>query len=256
LAALGADIRVYPLSDWDRAASSAAERVVVAGGDGSIGSAAVAAAESGVPLAVVPTGTANDFARALGLPEDLTAACRLAVNGLQTRQLDLGRMDERPFVNVASVGLPPAAARKAHDLKRPLGALAYALGALRAGLTARPVEGALRCDGVQAFSGRAWQVTVACTGAFGAGSRVHADPQDGALDVVIVDSTARPKLAVRAYGLRRGELESQSGVRSFRARLVELQVPEGTAYNVDGELVTSGAATFFALPRAFQVIVG
>jgi diacylglycerol kinase (ATP) len=256
LAALGADVRVYPLSDWDRAVSSAAERIVVAGGDGSIGSAAAAAAESQVPLAVVPAGTANDFARALGLPDDLTAACRLAVNGVRTRSLDLGRMGKRPFVNVASVGLPPAAARKARGLKSFLGAPAYALGALRAGLTAKPVDGALRCDGAEVFSGRAWQVTVACTGAFGAGSRVKADPQDGALDVVVVDSTARLKLAVRAYGLRRGELESQSGVRSFRAQRVELQVAEGTAYNVDGELVTSGAATFIALPRAFQVIVG
>jgi diacylglycerol kinase (ATP) len=256
LAALGADVHVYPISDWDGAASQAVERIVVAGGDGSIGSAAAAATESGVPLAVVPAGTANDFARALALPDDLTDACRLAVNGGRTRPLDLGRMDERPFVNVASVGLPPAAARKAQGLKRFFGAPAYAVGALRAGLTAKPVEGALRCDGTEVFSGRAWQVTVACSGAFGAGSRVRADPGDGALDVVVVDSTARLKLAVRAYGLRRGELESQSGVRSFRARRVELQVPDGTPYNVDGELVTTGAATFVALPRAFQVIVG
>ena len=99
-------------------------------------------------------------------------------------------------------------------------------------------------------------MSAAARGAFGAGSRVKANPEDGALDVVVVDSTARLKLAVRAYGLRRGELESQSGVRSFRARRVELQVPDGTPYNVDGELVTSGAATFVALPHAFQVIVG
>ena len=111
-------------------------------------------------------------------------------------------------------------------------------------------------DGLAHIAIGAWQVTVACSGAFGAGSRVRADPGDGALDVVVVDSTARLKLAVRAYGLRRGELESQSGVRSFRARRVELQVPDGTPYNVDGELVTTGAATFVALPRAFQVIVG
>ena len=65
----------------------------------------------GVPLAVVATGTANDFARRMGLSDDLGTACRLAVRGTRLRRLDLARIDGRPFVNVASAGLAPAAAR-------------------------------------------------------------------------------------------------------------------------------------------------
>ena len=256
LAKLGAAVDVYRISDWEEAARSTPDRIVVAGGDGSIGWAAAAAAAARVPLAVVAAGTANDFARAFGIPDDLGSACGLAMNGARARPVDLGRMGGRPFVNVASVGLPPAAARRARGWKRPLGSLAYALGALRAGLVAQPVECDLRCDGAEVFSGRAWQVTVACTGAFGAGSRVAADPADGALDAVVVDATARPKLVRRAYGLRRGELESQPGVRSFRAHRVDLEVPDGTAYNVDGELVERGSTSMTAVARAFEVIVG
>ena len=252
----GASVEVYSLSDWERAASADPARIAVAGGDGSVGCAAAAAAASGVPLAVIPAGTANDFARVLGLPDDLSTACRLALRGTKTRALELGRMDDRPFVNVASVGLPPVAARKARKWKRPLGAVAYALGALRAGLTAKPVVCTLHCDGSVAFTGPAWQVTVACTGAFGAGSRVEADPSDGALDAVVVEATRRSALVVRAYGLRRGELESQAGVRSFRGRSVQLEAPAGTAYNVDGEIVEADGVTFSAAPRAFEVIVG
>jgi diacylglycerol kinase (ATP) len=256
LEALGGAVEVYPLSEWRRAARSNADRIVVAGGDGSVGSAAAAASAAAVPLGVIPAGTANDFARALGLPDEPPTACRLAVNGVRTRSLDLGRMGDRPFVNVASVGLPPVAASAARNWKRPLGSLAYALGAARAGLTAKPVGCTLRCDGAPVFSGRAWQVTVACTGAFGAGSQVVANPSDGLLDVVVVCATPRLTLALRAYGLRRGGLASQRGVRSFRARRVELQVPERTAYNVDGELVETGAAVFGAVAGAFEVIVG
>jgi YegS/Rv2252/BmrU family lipid kinase len=256
LGALGAEVDAYPPSEWRAAARSSAGRIVVAGGDGSIGIAAAAAAEASVPLAVVPVGTANDFAHALALPEDVGAACRLAVSGTRTRALDLGRMGERPFVNVASIGLPPAAARRASGLKRLVGPLAYALGAIRAGLTAKPIECALRCDESEVFAGSAWQVTVACTGAFGAGASVSADPSDGALDAVVVEATPRPTLVVRAFGLRRGQLESQRGVRSFRGRLIELEVAPGTTYNVDGEIVEGRSAAFTAEPEAFEVVVG
>ena len=85
-----------------------------------------------------PVGTANDFARALGLPEDLAEAVELAATGRRTERLDLGRVGERPFVNAASAGLSPVAAREAHGLKRALGPLAYTVGALRAGLFADP----------------------------------------------------------------------------------------------------------------------
>jgi YegS/Rv2252/BmrU family lipid kinase len=256
LSALGAEVDLYPPSHWQAVARSKARRIVVAGGDGSVGAAAAAAAHANVPLAVVPVGTANDFARALELPDELAAACRLAVHGIRTRALDLGRMGRRPFVNAASVGLPPAAARNARGWKRLLGSLAYVWGSLRAGLSAKPIACALRCDGSEVFSGRAWQATVACTGAFGAGSRVDADPSDGALDAILVEAAPRPALAIRAVGLRRGSLESQRGVRSFRGRRIELQVPEGTAYNVDGEVVEANGVVFTAAPRAFEVVVG
>ncbi len=256
LVALGAQVDPYPPSRWESAARSSADRLVVAGGDGSVAGAAAAAARAGIPLAVVPAGTANDLAHALGLPDDLAAACRLAVHGTRTRSLDLGRMGERPFVNVASIGLPPVAARKARGWKRLLGPVAYGLGAIRAGLSAKPIRCELLCDSSMVFAGAAWQVTVACSGAFGAGSRVHADPADGALDAVVIEAGPRLALALRAFGLRRGELESQSGVRSFRGRRIELRLPKSTAYNVDGDMVQSGTAVFAATPRAFEVVVG
>lgn len=89
----------------------------MAGGDGSIAPAAAAAASAGIPLAVIPAGTANDFARELDLPRDIEEACRLAAAGRETRSLDLGRMGERPFVNIASAGLAPVAASEASGLK-------------------------------------------------------------------------------------------------------------------------------------------
>src|SRR5689334_17736909 len=91
----------FSLAELAQVAEFAPERIVVAGGDGSIAPVAEVAGRLGVPLAVIPTGTANDFARACELPLDVDAAARLAVSGNSLRELELGRLaGGRPFVNV------------------------------------------------------------------------------------------------------------------------------------------------------------
>ena len=256
LEAAGADVREFPLERLEEAAAAGADRLAVAGGDGTIAPAAAAAAGAGLPLAVIPIGTANDFARGLRLPLDLGAACRLAASGSELRTLELGRMDGRPFVNVASLGLAVRAAQRAHALKRGLGAPAYLLGAVRAGLTEAPVDCRVTCDGVELFDGAAWQVMVASSGRFGAGSRVGvADPGDGLLDVAVIAGGSRLRLAAYAYGLRSGRITARRGVRHARASLVEVAVPERTPYNVDGEIILHGPARFEIEPRAFELVV-
>ena len=77
--AAGATVSRFDIEQLERAVRSRPDRLVVAGGDGSIAPAAAAAGAAGIPLAVVPAGTANDFAERLGLPSDVAAACELAV---------------------------------------------------------------------------------------------------------------------------------------------------------------------------------
>jgi diacylglycerol kinase (ATP) len=252
----GAEVSRFGLDEASGAVASHPQRVVVAGGDGTIGCGAEVAARAGVPLAVVPVGTANDFARAMEIPLDPADAVKLAVRGARTESLDLGGFDGRPFVNAASAGLSPVAARKAHGLKRMLGPLAYAVGALRAGLTAEPVHCHVRCDGAELFGGRAWQVTVACTGAFGGGAGVDADPRDGVLDVVVIEATSRARLAMYAYGVRAGRIERHSGVITGAGREVEVDAERRTGFNVDGELVDAEEVRCTVEARAFEVVVG
>ena len=256
LRGLGVAVKSFGVGDAAAAARSGTDRIVVAGGDGSIGEGAAAAAVADCPLAVIPVGTANDFARELDLPKDLEKACRVAVEGTETVRLDLGRFDGRPFVNVVSAGLSPAAAREAEGLKKALGPLAYTLGALRAGLTAQPLECEVSGDGRNLFTGRAWQVSVACTGAFGAGASLDADAQDGRLDVVVVPAGTRVALVRRAFGMRRGTLRHQEPVGDHLAREVILEVPRGTRFNVDGDVERSGPCEFTVEPGAFELLVG
>jgi YegS/Rv2252/BmrU family lipid kinase len=256
LRARGLGLSRFDVERADEAIGAQPERILVAGGDGSVGRAAEAAARARVPLGVVPVGTANDFARAAGLPLDLAAASELAAAGRRTTRLDLGRAGKRPFVNAASAGLSPVAARRAHGLKRAIGPLAYTIGALRAGLSASPVTARTIVDGTSVFDGDAWQVIVAVTGAFGAGAEVDADPADGRLDLVVIEAGSRARLLVRAYGLRSGNVEAQRGVRSARGAEIEVETDDGAGFNVDGELLGATRLNFTVEPQAFELIVG
>jgi diacylglycerol kinase (ATP) len=219
---------------------------------------AAAAGAAGIPLAVIPVGTANDFARRMGLPDTLTGACRLAVHGKKLHSLELGWMnDKRPFLNVASAGLPAQAAERARSWKNRLGPLAYAAGAVTAGISAKPLTCLVECDGDELLAGEAWQVTVAASGAFGAGATVEeADPSDGALEVVAIEAGPRLGLVSLAYHLRKGNLTSHPRAYHKRCDDVEVQVPDCTRFNVDGEVVTEGDARFRAVKGAFRLVIG
>jgi diacylglycerol kinase family enzyme len=257
LARFGAEVRHLGLDELE-ADPSGLHRVVVAGGDGSVAPVAAVAGRAGLPLAVLPVGTANDFARRLGLPDDLAAACKLAVHGTRLRSLELGWMNgERPFVNVASAGLPAPAAEHARSWKDRLGPLAYAAGALRAGLTAKPLPCLVECGDLELLAGEAWQVTIAASGAFGAGAVVEeADPGDGALEVVAIEAGPRIGLLSLAYRLRSGRVTGHPRAFHVRCEDAHVQTPSGTRFNVDGELVTAGDARFTAAKDAFRLVVG
>jgi diacylglycerol kinase (ATP) len=233
------------------------DRIAVAGGDGSIGPAALCAHELGVPLAVIPVGTANDFARAKRLPlDDLEAACALARDpDATTTHAELGMAGDRPFVNAAAAGLSVAAANAAKPHKPRLGALAYALGAIKAGLTATPLRCAVTCDGRQTFKGRAWQVVVGVTGAFGGGSAIGiTSAHDGQLDVAVVPAGSRPSLVRRAFGMRTGRLTEQSDITHRQAGVIEVQTAGHPTFNVDGETCRCEPACFVLRTGGFDVV--
>lgn len=253
----GAQVVGVPIDELDGPLPTGVDRLVMVGGDGSIGVGARAAHAAGVPLAVVPTGTANDFARAVGLPTELDDACALAADpAATTHRYEVGELDGHPFVNAATAGLSVAASRHAESLKSRLGPLAYLVGAGRAGLTADPLRVTVRCDGVERFAGAVWQVTVGATGAFGGGSEIGGTRRgDGELDVAVVPAGPRVGLLRRAYGMRRAQLTAQPDVGHHRGATVEIDVPAGTEFNVDGDLrEPAGTARFTQLPGGIAVV--
>jgi diacylglycerol kinase (ATP) len=257
LRTFGAEVEPFGIDELERAVAAGADRLVVAGGDGSIAPVAAAAGRADTPLALLPAGTANDFARRMGIPPDMGPAARLAARGTEVKRLELGWMDDRPFVNVASAGLPGPAARTATAWKKPLGKLGYSAGALLAGITAKAVAVEVSCESGPLFEGDAWQVTVAASGAFGAGARIdEADPHDGELEVIAVEAGPRPGLVVLASRLRAGSLGDHGRATHARCKSAAVHVGRPTEFNVDGEVVESASVRFRGEADAFSLVVG
>ena len=256
LTAAGAEVRVSAFDDLETLDLDGIDRLVVAAGDGGVGPAAARASAAGISFAVLPSGTANDFAGFLDLPDDPEQAARLAADpDARTRDLDVGFSGHIPVLNAAACGLSVAAAEHAGPLKKALGAAAYAVGALRAGASEDACSYRVVIDGVEVFDGPAWQIIVSGTGAFGNGSEVEpADPSDGALDVTVLHGGSRAALPLRAWGMKRGGLTAQDGVTHFRGR--EVRVDGAEAWNVDGERCELADAGRFRLDGRVAVVVG
>jgi len=255
LRAAGAEVTVHSFDALDEIGLDGVDRLVVAAGDGGVGPVAARASRAGISFGVLPSGTANDFAGYLGLPDDHEEAARLVADpNARLRPIEIGLSGDVPFLNAAACGLSVAAAENAGPLKGALGAVAYAVGAVQAGVSEDACSYRVVIDGQEVFDGAAWQVIVSGTGAFGAGSKVEpADPSDGQLDVTVLQGGSRSALALRAWGMKRGGLTEQEGVTHFRGR--EIVVEGAQAWNVDGERCEAPDSGRFQLDGFVQVVV-
>lgn len=251
----------------EAAVAAGAARVVVGGGDGSLGSAAAALAGSGAALGVLPLGTANDFARTLRIPDDLAAAARVVARG-RVRRVDVGWAGRRAFLNAASVGASSELTRRLDDrLKRRAGTLAYPVaGAAAAGQP--PFRVRLEVDG-RTEDLDALQVVVG-NGRYHGGGRLiapRARVDDHLLDVYVLAASSSPGaprlrdrlrdlagLARYALLLLRGRHLEHQGVLHVRAGRAALWTDPPLEIDADGELAGSTPAEFRVAPGQLAVL--
>jgi diacylglycerol kinase family enzyme len=249
--------------DGVTAASSAAldgiDLVVAVGGDGTVRGCAEGLARTGVPLAIVPHGTANLLARTLRVPGQPKAALGVALAvtpgaGGVDRTIDLAVADEVPFTAMAGMGLD-AAVVAGTRLKHQFGWLAYAVSGA-AHLALPPARFSIRLDSGAAVERTARSVVVGNSGLLPGGFSLLPDarPDDGLLDVGVLAPHGPfgwPRLATRV--LARSHHEDRM-LERFQARKVEISATTSLPREVDGELVTaSRSLTVTVVPGALTV---
>ena len=243
-----------------RAVTEGSDLIVLGGGDGSVSSVVDFLVESGAVLGLLPLGTANDFARTLGIPSDVQRACETIANG-EVVDVDVGLAGEDYFVNVASVGLGVEVTKAlSPGLKRRAGALAYPIAAIRAFFSHQPFAASVTFpdgDHPTASFGRLLQVAVGNGRFYGGGLAVapRADIDDRSLDVYAIElGRSRDLLGVIRY-LKSGEFIYQEGVHYYTTRKVRIETDPPLPINIDGELVDRPPEVFSLVPEALNVVV-
>ena len=244
-----------------RAIDDGATTLVAAGGDGTWGNVANAILASGadVRLALVATGTGNDFAKTVGAPAaDYAATARLAVGGPDAR-VDVGRIEDKHFLNAAGFGFDVAVIEDVARSRRLSGQLAYFGSALRQLFSYRGLPIAVAADGAPNSVAEPHLMLVVANGRhFGGTFRIApaASLVDGRLDAVAigpVSALRRVRLFAAATG---GTHLGHAEVRVRQAAAFTLRFAAPPAYETDGEYNRARSATVEVrcVPRALRVV--
>lgn len=230
------------------------DMVVIGGGDGTMNAAAAGLVETGLPLAVIPLGTANDLARTLGIPDDLDGAIAVVRAG-RLRAIDVGQVNERHFFNVASIGLSVDLARAlTPDLKRRFGRLGYLFALVKVLARARPFRARIEAPDWQVRV-RTLQIAVGNGLYYGGGMEVAAGAKidNGTLDLYSLEVGNVWKLVAMAPAFALGRHGTWREVRAAEAHAFTVSTRRPRAVNADGEIITYTPATFRVLTEAIRV---
>jgi YegS/Rv2252/BmrU family lipid kinase len=263
----GVDFATELTTDIDHARelarSAATEGRIAAslGGDGLAG--AIAGAIAGLPgalLGVLPGGRGNDLARVLGIPADAAAACAVIARGRE-HDLDLGAVNGRTFIGIASAGFDSDANRIANEAPARLGNLVYAYGALRALIAWRPAHFELELVGDDGTSERrtfsGYSFAAANSKAYGGGMFIAPDAEldDGLLDVVISEHVSKLRFLISLPKVFKGTHVENAEVHVLRTRELRVSADRPFTVYADGDPIAELPATISALPRALRVLV-
>lgn len=248
--------------DADAAAAAIAQRgvdydlVFVAGGDGSLNGALPGLLAADRPMAVLPLGTANDFARSIGLPPDPRPAAELLLDGIEHR-VDLGEVNGSLYLNVAGIGLGPEVTERLDaDVKQRWGPLAYPRALMSAWRDMRPFAATVLVDGAPRTI-ETLQISVGNGRHYGGGAVIDRDAtaDDGLLVLHSVDPMPLARLCAHAWALSRGRARDTPGHMVAEARRIAVHTREPLPVTADGELLATTPARFKVVPRALRVLV-
>jgi diacylglycerol kinase (ATP) len=254
-----------------RAALEGYDTIVVAGGDGTLnevlnGIAQVDDALARIALGVVPLGTGNDFATALGIPEEPEAAAAALLEGTATA-VDVGRVNGRAFLNVSAGGfIADVSDAVRPQLKTVLGKLAYLVGGAQVLLDYEPIVARIthspdaapdagRDAAPEEVSLLAFAV---CNSRLIGGGRLiapHAVVDDGRLDICLIHAMPTLEFVGLLRRVSSGEHVEDPRVTYFRTQAATFTFARTIRINTDGQVLEADACRYEVLPRAAHILL-
>ncbi|MEC3910441.1 diacylglycerol kinase family protein [Sphingobium sp. CR2-8] len=237
------------------AVASGAPMVIVGGGDGSMSGTVDELVGKDCVFGVLPLGTANSFARTLGLPLDLDGAVQAIAKG-RRRRVDLGMIDNDYFVNAASLGLSPMIGRTVpHKLKRYLGRVGYLMWAVKCSVGFRAFRLTID-DGVK--ERRMWSTEVRIlNGPYHGGVELsdHADVDTGEIVVQAVVGRSKPRLAWDWYAKFVKLRDRDAHTEEYHGTTFRIDTVPRQRISIDGEVLAKTPVTVKIAAGAVEVAV-
>jgi len=238
--------------------------IIAAGGDGTLNEVINGVASPRPPLGIcvgiVPLGTANDFARSIGLMSEMDANINI-LRAKKTAPVDLVRMTgghTRYFVNASSGGFSSVVDEKlSSEIKSSWGPLAYLRSAAAALLELDAYCTTVIFDDAERLMIDLYNIIIANGRFVAAGLPIapEANVSDGLLDVVLVPKRPAAEMALLIAEMLLGKHLSGGAVIFRRARKISVQSRPGMWFNADGELVGNEPSVFQVLPHALDFVV-
>ena len=229
----------------EQAARAGFSPVIAGGGDGTIsevanGLARAAKSEKDAlgPLGIMPLGSANDLVFNLGLPTDLNEAARVIAAG-KTKNMDVGKLNDRYFINNSACGLEPFVTIKHEKIHRIKGMARYLLAAVQAIMDKPEWIGKVTWDDGE-YEGPLTLVSV------GNGRRTggffmtpHADPFDGKLTIAFGYRATRWSMLTalpRGFNAEKNTIVELAGMREIHSKKISIHLEQPSPAHTDGEL--------------------
>ncbi|MEJ8305030.1 diacylglycerol kinase [Saccharibacillus sacchari] len=247
--------------DATRAAADAAQRgydiVIAAGGDGTIYEVVngLADQEHRPELGVFPLGTTNDLSRALGISRQWEDYCDLVLRG-ESRPIDLGRANDRYFINIAGGGsLTELTYEVPSRLKTMIGQLAYYFKGVEKMVNLSPMQLKITAEGQEPIEGEFMIFLIGNTNSVGGFEKLMPDARidDGLLDVIALKKCNLAEFIRVVSMAQRGDHFNDPNVLYFRTPRLEVTSPNNVLLNLDGELGGRLPGVFEVLPHHLRV---
>ncbi|NGM83968.1 diacylglycerol kinase [Paenibacillus sp. 7124] len=247
--------------DATAAAADAVDRgydlIIAAGGDGTLNEVVNGMAEKPnlPPLGVLPLGTTNDFARAMGIPKYWEDSCDLIIKQ-QSRLIDLGKANDRYFINIAGGGtLTELTYEVPSRLKTMMGQLAYYLKGIEKMASLSPTELMIRANGQDLIHDEFMLFLIANTNSVGGFEKLAPDASidDGLFDVIALKKCNLAELIRLVTLALRGEHLQDKKVVYFRTNEMEVTSTGYVQLNLDGELGGTLPGHFRILPQHLRI---
>jgi len=229
--------------------------VVAVGGDGLVSQVASELVGSDTVLGIIPAGVGNDFARGLGIPLDIGQACAVLAQG-HARRIDVGQANDRYFFSVAGMGFAAEVNRRANKFRWLRVNALYTILTVTTLFTYEPLLFTITYDGHERRC-YSWLIAVGNTWSCARGMALvpAARPDDGVLDVCVVNGMGKLELLYMFPRVFRGTHIYHTGVDTLRGREISVQADRPCDIYADGERIGPLPAVLKAVPQALSVML-